>query len=140
MSLESICLAQRSMLVEEALIGPLPFFHEPHAITAFSNICTSLLQNFGRPDGIGRASTRHIRNNQLWRSQCIGHRFAPSRQRCQESFRDQVSGLWRTPSYRVYPSLTCACARSSPDRAAGDGGCSRRGSVLERERGDDDQE
>ena len=29
MSLESICLAQRSMLVEEALIGPLPFFQEP---------------------------------------------------------------------------------------------------------------
>jgi len=28
MSLESICLAQRSMLVEEALIGPLPFFQE----------------------------------------------------------------------------------------------------------------
>ena len=28
MSFESICLAQHSMLVEEALIGPLPFFHE----------------------------------------------------------------------------------------------------------------
>jgi hypothetical protein len=49
---------------------------------------------FLRPDGIGRASTRHIRNNQLWRSQCIGYRFAALRQRHQESFRDQVSEPW----------------------------------------------
>ena len=98
---------------------------------------------FLRPDGIGRASTRHIRNNQLWR-------FTMHR----PSFRGVATALsgnlprpglgtvvfWRTASYRVYPSLTCACARSSPDRAAGDGGCSQRGSVLERERGDDDQD
>jgi hypothetical protein len=49
MSLESICLAQRSMLVEEGLIGPLPFFQEPLQLLHFPTFALHCSRILGGP-------------------------------------------------------------------------------------------